>query len=183
MRFSHNKQLGAAAIWFIFLIGAIMSLGALAIEGSRYIGKKARLGDASEAAAIAISANDGVTKGFNVNEKQRNGRSANDVAKIWVQHYVDDSKKLSIGISRSDAEKVINRGELIPDYKLEYFKYLVTVKTTHDSWFKYETWTRFNDQVVIANKAVSGRIKGGHEPVDIVYVADYSGSMNWKINN
>ncbi len=177
MRFSHNKQLGAAAIWFIFLIGAIMSLGALAIEGSRYIGKKARLGDASEAAAIAISANDGVTKVFDKNAAQRDGRSAKDVAELWFRHYITDEKSISLEITRIDEKKEIKQDFITP-YKLEYFRYDVQAKTTHDSWFRFSDWARFDDQVVVANRAAAGRIKGGHEPADVVFVADFSGSMN-----
>lgn len=174
-----NKQSGVAAIWFIFVIGAIMSLGALAIEGSRYIGKKARLGDALEAASIAIGANDRVTNEFKRAEKQASGRSADDVAKLWIHHYISDEESIELTkIERKDTEKLIGKNSLVTPYKLEYFRYDVQAKTTQNSWISFSNFASFDEQVQVENVGTSARIKGGHEPVDIVFVADYSGSMN-----
>ncbi|USD67752.1 pilus assembly protein TadG-related protein [Vibrio sp. SCSIO 43136] len=177
-----SKQQGAAAIWFIFLIGAIMSLGALAIEGSRYIGKKARLGDALEAAAIAVGSNDRVMQDFKANVAPSGVKySANQVAKTWIHHYINDEVDIDLrSIKRKDVSKLIGKNYLVTPYKLEYFRYDIDAVTKHNSWFNFSSWASFDSQVKVANKGVSGRIKGGHEPADVVFVADFSGSMNGR---
>jgi len=171
MRQTRIKQQGVAAIWYIFLIGAIMSLGALAIEGTRYIEKKARLGDAMEAASIAVSTSDRVTEKFDKD-------TALKVAKLWTNYYIPDEKGIELEVDRSDKKELYGIDSLVTPYEVEYFRYDVSAKTIHDSWFRFSNWASFDEQVKVANKGTSGRIKGGHEPVDIVFVADYSGSMN-----
>ncbi|NOH21837.1 Tad domain-containing protein [Vibrio europaeus] len=177
-----KQQQGAATIWYIFLIGAIMSLGALAIEGSRYIGKKARLGDALEAGTIAVASNDRVTKKFNSLSKMPSGHSASDTARAWITHYLSDDKHISIDtINRAETSQLYGIDALVTPYKVDYFRYDVKATSTHDSWFRFSDWARFTDEVKVANTGAAGRVKGGHEPVDIVFVADYSGSMNNKL--
>ncbi|MDC5856842.1 Tad domain-containing protein [Vibrio europaeus] len=177
-----KRQQGAATIWYIFLIGAIMSLGVLAIEGSRYIGKKARLGDALEAGAIAVASNDRVTKDFDSQAKMPSGVSAHKTAERWLHHYLSDKKKIEINkIERRERTNSYGEKELITPYKVDYFRYDIEAASTHDSWFRFGDWAKFTDEVKVANTGAAGRVKGGHEPVDIVFVADYSGSMNQKL--
>ncbi|MDC5811944.1 VWA domain-containing protein [Vibrio europaeus] len=172
-------QQGAATIWYIFLIGAIMSLGALAIEGSRYIGKKARLGDALEAGSIAVASNDRVTKDFDSQTSMPSGYTAEETAETWIKHYLADDRDLSIDkIDRIETSKTYGIDTLATPYKVEHFRYDIEATSTHDSWFRFSDWARFNDEVKVANTGAAGRVKGGHEPVDIVFVADYSGSMD-----
>ncbi|WP_414932782.1 Tad domain-containing protein [Vibrio europaeus] len=172
-------QQGAATIWYIFLIGAIMSLGALAIEGSRYIGKKARLGDALEAGSIAVASNDRVVKKFEIDSKMPSGRSARETAKIWLHHYLVDDTALDIKkVERKEVSNSYGKDELITPYKVDYFRYDLEATSTHDSWFRFTDWARFKDKVDVANTGAAGRIKGNHEPADVVFVADFSGSMN-----
>lgn len=164
-----NNQKGAAAIWYVFVMGVMMSFGALGIEGARYITKKARLGDGLEAAAIAVSTADRVNQDFSLNRVK-------PVAENWVKHYINDSTKLELNIKRKDENKV-NKDNMLTPYEVSYFRYDVTAKTQHKSWLNFNSWASFDPDVVVANTGTSGRIKGGHEPVDLVFVADFSGSM------
>lgn len=178
MKNSKHQQ-GAATIWYIFLIGAIMSLGALAIEGSRYIGKKARLGDALEAGSIAVASNDRVSKEFKIDSEMPSGRSARETAKIWLHHYLADDTALDIKkVERKEVSNSYGKDELITPYKVDYFRYDLEATSTHDSWFRFTDWARFKDKVDVSNTGAAGRIKGNHEPADVVFVADFSGSMN-----
>ena len=177
---NNKHQQGAATIWYIFLIGAIMSLGALAIEGSRYIGKKARLGDALEAGSIAVASNDRVSKEFKIDSEMPSGRSARETAKIWLHHYLADDTALDIKkVERKEVSNSYGKDELITPYKVDYFRYDLEATSTHDSWFRFTDWARFKDKVDVSNTGAAGRIKGNHEPADVVFVADFSGSMNF----
>ncbi len=169
-----NNQKGAAAIWYVFVMGVMMSFGALGIEGARYITKKARLGDGLEAAAIAVSTADRVNQDFSLNRVK-------PVAENWVKHYINDSTKLELNIKRKDENKV-NKDNMLTPYEVSYFRYDVTAKTQHKSWLNFNSWASFDPDVVVANTGTSGRIKGGHEPVDLVFVADFSGSMGGSSN-
>ena len=169
-----NSQKGAAAIWYVFVMGVMMSFGALGIEGARYITKKARLGDGLEAAAIAVSTADRVNQDFSLNRVK-------PVAENWIKHYINDSTKLELEIKRKDENK-INKDNMLTPYEVSYFRYDITAKTKHKSWFNFNSWASFDPDVVIANTGTSGRIKGGHEPVDLVFVADFSGSMRENSN-
>ncbi len=169
-----NSQKGAAAIWYVFVMGVMMSFGALGIEGARYITKKARLGDGLEAAAIAVSTADRVNQDFSLNRVK-------PVAENWVKHYINDSTKLELEIKRKEDKKIQNYNPLSP-YEVAYYRYDVTARTEHKSWFNFNSWASFDPDVVVANTGTSGRIKGGHEPVDLVFVADFSGSMGGNSN-
>ncbi|MGF1834982.1 hypothetical protein [Photobacterium sanguinicancri] len=169
-----NSQKGAAAIWYVFVMGIMMSFGALGIEGARYITKKARLGDGLEAAAIAVSTADRVNQDFSLNRVK-------PVAENWVKHYVNDSTKLELDIKRKEDKKIQNYNPLSP-YEVAYYRYDVTARTEHKSWFNFNSWASFDPDVVVVNTGTSGRIKGGHEPVDLVFVADFSGSMTNNSN-
>lgn len=162
------KQRGAAAIYFIMLIGAIMSIGVLAIEGSRYIGKKARLGDAMEAASIAVAEADHTRQDFDQ-------QSATNVAKNWVGHLVTDASKEEITTSRR-IEKASYDISSKTASQFSYYRYDIHVQSTHESWFKFSQWPAFEKEVKVANTGTAGRMQGA--PVDLVFVADFSESMD-----
>ncbi|OAN12989.1 hypothetical protein A3K86_15065 [Photobacterium jeanii] len=162
------KQQGAAAIYFIFIIGAIMSMGVLAIEGSRYIGKKARLGDAMEAASIAVAEAD-------ITKADFNQAKANHLAKQWLGHLVTDAQKMEISTSRKIKENHYGISNNSPT-KFAYYRYDIEAVSTHESWFKFTNWPAFDKEVKVANTGAAGRIQGA--PIDIVFVADFSESMD-----
>lgn len=162
------KQRGVAAIYFIFLIGAIMSIGVLAIEGSRYIGKKARLGDAMESASIAVAEADITKHDFDPS-------AANSVAQNWVAHLITDANELDVTTSRR-VEKNTYDISKASAAKFTYYRYDVQINSTHDSWFKFSSWPAFDEQVKVANTGAAGRMQGA--PVDLVFVADFSESMD-----
>lgn len=172
----YNDQTGSAAIYFIFIIGVIFSIGILSLEGARYIGKKARLGDGLEAAAIAVAVNDRVHSQFD--EKK-----SISIADKWVEKYIPDSKNIEVTVVREEKNQKFGKDSLVTPYEIDYFHYDIRAVTTHDSWFKFESWASFEKEQKVANTGSSARIKGSHQPVDIVFVADYSGSMNKKIND
>lgn len=163
-----QKQQGAAAIYFIFIIGAIMSMGVLAIEGSRYIGKKARLGDAMEAASIAVAEADTTKNDFNE-------AKANHVATQWLTHLIGDSKNLDVTASRRIEEDSYGISAKSPS-KFAYYRYDIHTHSTHESWFKFTRWPAFDKEVVVANSGAAGRMQSA--PVDMVFVADFSDSMD-----
>ncbi|MEZ2697194.1 family 1 glycosylhydrolase, partial [Hafnia alvei] len=56
-RFKQDRS-GAFAISFVMMSGFLLSMAAFGLEGSRYITERARLSDAMEQAALALTAED-----------------------------------------------------------------------------------------------------------------------------
>jgi|GEM_PF-3341139 len=163
-----SNQTGAAAIYFVFVVIAIMSMGVLSIEGGRYIAKKARMGDALEAASIAVSVQDRIKK------KKFDHVTAQTVATNWLNHYVEDAQSISV-IAKRELQDFSYDISQTDSKKRAYYRYDIEADTTLNSWFKSSSLPTFDKQVNVANTGTSGRIKG--RSVDIVYVADFSETM------
>ncbi|MCW8344683.1 pilus assembly protein TadG-related protein [Vibrio sp. ZSDZ65] len=158
---SIKKQGGVAAIWMGLSLVPIMGFTFWAVEGTRYVQEKSRLGDAAEAAAIAVTMAD------------QEG-SANAFATKYVNAYVRDIKS-----SQVTAKK--RHQEAIPDSDtLEFIQYTVDVKTTHDSWFSSTFIPSFNETQDLTAQSIAKKYPAylGDNNIDIVFVSDFSGSMN-----
>ncbi|MFA0085628.1 pilus assembly protein TadG-related protein [Vibrio sp. 10N.261.51.F12] len=160
---SIKKQGGVAAIWMGLSLVPIMGFTFWAVEGTRYVQEKSRLGDAAEAAAIAVTMAD------------QEG-SANEFATKYVNAYVRDIKSSQVTAKRKYQEA-------IPDSDtLEFIQYTVDVKTTHDSWFSSTFIPSFNETQDLTGQSVAKKYPAylGDNNIDIVFVSDFSGSMNWQ---
>ena len=158
---SIKKQGGVAALWMGLSLVPIMGFTFWAVEGTRYVQEKSRLGDAAEAAAIAVTMAD------------QEG-SANEFATKYVNAYVRDIKSSQVTAKRKYQEA-------IPDSDtLEFIQYTVDVKTTHDSWFSSTFIPSFNETQDLTGQSVAKKYPAylGDNNIDIVFVADFSGSMN-----
>ncbi|WP_428751170.1 MULTISPECIES: TadE/TadG family type IV pilus assembly protein [Vibrio] len=158
---SIKKQGGVAAIWMGLSLVPIMGFTFWAVEGTRYVQEKSRLGDAAEAAAIAVTMAD------------QEG-SANAFATKYVNAYVRDIKSSQVTAKRKHQEA-------IPDTDtLEFIQYTVDVKTTHDSWFSSTFIPSFSETQDLTGKSVAKKYPAylGDNNIDIVFVSDFSGSMN-----
>ncbi|WP_240614124.1 TadE/TadG family type IV pilus assembly protein [Mixta theicola] len=78
-RFGADRR-GAFAISFVMLSTLLMSLAAFGLEGSRYITERARLSDAMEQAALALTAED------NGAGAARNYTLASDYFRAWMRN-------------------------------------------------------------------------------------------------
>ncbi|MPY26142.1 pilus assembly protein [Shewanella sp. YLB-07] len=175
-RFSLKKQQGAAAIYLAFLLIPLFGMIFLALEGTRYIQKQNRLADATEAASLAVSI-------ANRDDKAYESKLASD----YISSYIRNINNIS--------QIKVERNEAVDHYALpdgsvedrEYTQYRVTAKTDHHSWLHSDVIPSFKETVTLANLAIARNYPEylGDRDVDIVFVSDFSGSMDQhgKINS
>lgn len=156
-----KKQRGAAAVWMGLLLVPIMGSVFWAVEGTRYVQETNRLRDAAEAAALAVTIADG---GEN---------AARAMAEKYIEYYVRDIQEQDVDITpKHQPWDRVNKVD-------EYIEYEVNAKTRHNSWFTSNFIPSFDQQEQLAGVSVARKFVKQEErdPVDIVFVADFSGSM------
>ena len=164
------KQRGAAAIYLVLLLIPLFGTVFLALEGTRFIQKQNRLADASEAAALAIT----------IANRENKTNYEKEMSTRYVQSYIRDINNTPVlSVSVKKGEDSVN-GVI-----KSYVQYKVDATTTHKSWFSSLLIPSFKPTESIANKAVARNYPEtpGDKFIDLVFVADFSGSMNWPWGN
>jgi len=131
VRRSMSTQRGVAAIYLMFVIIPLFGMVFLALEGTRFIQEKSRLGDATEAAALAVAmANrDNVSTGY---EKT--------LATGYILSYMGNLTKINLLTVDRD--------------KTESTQFEVIVNIERTSWFYSEIIPGFNKTEPLANRAL-----------------------------
>ncbi|MEZ8039595.1 TadE/TadG family type IV pilus assembly protein [Vibrio sp. 1F263] len=160
---SLQRQQGVAAVWMGLLLVPIMGMTFWAVEGTRYVQETSRLRDSAEAAAIAVTIED-------------QPDLARGLATKYVENYVRDIKSTNLSTKR------VHQLESEAAGVLEYIQYTVNARTTHDSWFASSFIPSFNQQQDLAGRSLARKypVYLGDNNIDIVFVSDFSGSMNEK---
>ncbi|MGR5411227.1 hypothetical protein ACPV5T_00645 [Vibrio astriarenae] len=171
MQHSLSKQSGHAAILFAMMIPAFFGLFTLGSDGARMMQSKARLGDAMEAASLAVTAHASTDNSANgINQT---------IANNYIEYYAADLKEVnSVSVTRRDCDTAT---ECVPGEDMKFFQYDVTASVKFDSWFPG------NEAIVGFGKnfdvGAAGRArKYQSHAIDVVLAADFSGSMrnNWN---
>ncbi|OOE96164.1 pilus assembly protein [Salinivibrio sp. IB643] len=157
----YRQQQGHAAILFALFIPILFGIFTLGTDGARAVQDKARLAEAVEVASLAVA-----------------GAGSDDktLAKAYIQDYfpyaeVDDS---DITIRKINCENNAS----CQDSEQRFFEYQVLAKIHQPTWFPgNETIVGFGENYDVASGAVSRKYHA--ETVDVVLVADFSGSMAW----
>lgn len=167
MRGSLKKQQGHAAMLFAMIIPILFGVFMLGSDGARAIQTKARLEEAAEAAVLAVSAQDSADK---------------TIARRYIEHYLYDIKKItSLNVERLSCESLIECQAGLDKGNGRYFEYRVSGQTQHQSWFPGQgVIVGFGEHFGVAGSSKARRYQG--VPVDVLFVVDFSGSMNetWK---
>ncbi|MGB9096042.1 pilus assembly protein TadG-related protein [Erwinia sp.] len=151
-----DDQRGAFAVTFVMLSGFLLGVIALGLEGSRYIIERARLSDAMEQAALALSAED------NGNGAARNDRLAADYLSAYMRH--------DIAVYRPD----ITFSSGVSSTNLSYVEYRVRGQTLQESWFASSLFPSFDQQQRIGENGAARKYRSS---IDVIFVTDFSGSM------
>ncbi|XDF79767.1 TadE/TadG family type IV pilus assembly protein [Aliivibrio fischeri] len=175
MRNLRKHQQGHAAILFAMMIPALFGIFALASDGARAIQTKARIEDASEVAALAISAHNDPDQPDNgsYNPSTRNRQIVVD----YVNAYISDIDAVT------DIKVAKRRCELISDcvaglYKgdARYLEHEIDVTTRQNSWFPgNEAIEGMGETFSTRGKSLARKYQS--EAVDVMFAADFSGSM------
>ncbi|ABU74079.1 TadE/TadG family type IV pilus assembly protein [Vibrio campbellii] len=165
-RYQHQslqQQQGVAAIWMGLLLVPIMGFTFWAVEGTRYVQESSRLRDSAEAAAMAVTIED-------------QPGAARALATKYVENYVRDIKSTNLSAQRFYQAEDKGTGAL------EYIQYTVNARTTHDSWFASSFIPSFDKQQELAGRSLARKYPAylGDNNIDIVFVSDFSRSMNDK---
>ncbi|MUK28025.1 TadE/TadG family type IV pilus assembly protein [Aliivibrio fischeri] len=175
MRNSRKHQQGHAAILFAMMIPALFGIFALASDGARAIQTKARIEDASEVAALAISAHNDPAQpdDGSYTPSTRNRQIVVD----YVNAYISDIDAVT------DIKVAKRRCELISDcvtgiYKgdMRYLEHEIDVTTRQNSWFPgNEAIEGMGETFSTRGKSLARKYQS--EAVDVMFAADFSGSM------
>lgn len=150
---------------FVIMMPVLMGFVTLGVEGARYLALKGRFRDASEVAALAISA-----RGSNdLSENQK-------LAETVVRSMISDMDNLKVMVKRKDCLNSMDCGGSHDDRRFHQFE--VSITSTHSRWFP--DWTGdgmgFAEKTSLSMDATSRKHYGSE--VDVVFVADFSDSMN-----
>lgn len=175
MNHSLSKQSGHAAILFAMIIPALFGLFTLASDGARALQTKARIQDAAEVATLAVSAHNadntdssGADSGSQINR---------DIATDFLEQYMVDMTEVSdLKIIKKNCDDIKECRDGLNNGEARFFQYEVEAKTDHKSWFPgNEAIPGFGDSFTVAGAATARKYQS--EAVDVVFVADFSGSM------
>lgn len=171
-----RKQSGHAALLFAMLIPTLFGIFTLASDGARALQSKARIEDAAEVASLAIAAHNaenkdstGIGSGSLTNRK---------IATDYIEQYMVDMTQVSdLKIYKHNCEEISECREGLTRGEARFFQYEVQAKTKHTSWFPgNDAIQGFGETFDVAGAAVARKYQS--EAVDVVFAADFSGSMN-----
>ena len=162
-----SKQNGIAIILLLVLLPVILGIMTLSIEGGHKLRDKARLGDAAEVAALAVSARP-------VDSLQENTLLVKNIVKAMVT----DLKSVSVSLNtvacadNQDCDPT-NSSRVFTEYQLK-------VSGKHQNWLGQQQPLGFDRIVTLGARAKSRKNHG--EAIDVFFAADFSSSMlgHWQ---
>ncbi|MCW8333481.1 TadE/TadG family type IV pilus assembly protein [Vibrio paucivorans] len=178
-----SKQRGHAALLFVMIIPALFGLFALASDGARAIQSKARIEDASEVTVLAIAEHND----DNIGQSELGQGSAvnQQIASRYVNYYLGDLSSIeSINVRRLNCEDIPECLDGLAQDEPRFFQYELDVVTRHQAWFpKSDGFEGFDETFDV--KGASMARKYQNQAVDVVFAADFSGSMDdgWNGGN
>lgn len=178
-----RHQKGHAAILFAMMIPALFGIFTLASDGARAIQTKARIEDATEVATLAVSAHNDPNQDYGGGGSPS---SANQqIVTDYINAYISDVDSINeIKVYKRNCEEIPECKAGLAVGEPRYFEHEVGVTTSQKSWFPG------NDAIVGMGDSFS---TSGHslarkyqsEAVDVMFAADFSGSMEdgWTGSN
>lgn len=176
MRFkrSFQKQRGQASILFALMVPGLFGVFALATDGARALQTSARLNDASEMAVLAIA-------GLNDENLGSGGSQVNkQLAERYIRAYLPETNNgITINVVKRECRQIPACLSVSNDD--EYNEYQVIANTNHNTWFGGSgVTTGFGREFDVRSQADAKKVEP--KAVDIVFIADYSGSMQRTID-
>tara|TARA_Y100000588_G_C14134732_1_gene873287 strand:+ start:29 stop:1351 length:1323 start_codon:yes stop_codon:yes gene_type:complete len=169
-------QQGHAGILTVLILPALWMLFSMGTDGARGLQDKARLDDALEAAVLAVSAHNDENIGTNGSQVNK------DIVNAYVNAYVTDKESITgVKITKLDCDNIPDCVSGLSNGDSRFFQYEVTASTKHDSWFSSDE--NFGAQFDVSGSSISRKYQDN--PVDVVFVSDFSGSMDngWSGGN
>ncbi|GAM69361.1 protein tadG [Vibrio sp. JCM 19236] len=161
---SYKKQKGVAIIVVAMSMVAIGGMAQIAIEGSRMIQEKNRLADAAEAATLAVAI---------ANHSQQS--VSDQLARDYLENYLPNIEIERVNVVRKEGSEEYDGN------KLYYVQYEVEAAAQFDAQFSF-LGSDSGGSVEAREVGNDAMAKTYMLPsdLDLVYIADFSGSMNNK---
>ncbi|WP_217511973.1 TadE/TadG family type IV pilus assembly protein [Vibrio metschnikovii] len=156
---SMQRQSGHAAILFALMIPVLFGVFALGTDGARAVQDKARLLEAVEVASLAVAGQ---------------GSDNKVLAKSYLQYYFPLAKI-------NDADITINKincedNAACKGQDRRFFEYQVSAHITQPTWFPgNDAIIGFGKNYQVFDRSVTRKYHA--KTVDVIFVADFSGSM------
>ncbi|MUK77258.1 hypothetical protein GNP84_10170 [Aliivibrio fischeri] len=161
-----KQQSGHAAILFVMCIPVLFGVFTLASDGARALQSKARLEDAAEAAVLAVSA------------YGEEDEVSTQTGKDYVAHYMHDMSNLvDIEVEKLECSELPEC--TADDNDRPFVEYQVSGRTKHKSWFPGNDVTVGFGESFDATGMSKARKFQSSQPMDITFILDFSGSMNY----
>ncbi|GAK83916.1 protein TadG [Vibrio ponticus] len=173
MKSSLSKQSGHAAILFTLMVPGVFGLFTLATDGAKMLQEKARLHDGLEAASLAVAArNDD-----NVDDGSGHGSAVNQaIAKAYISQYMTDMNSVdNLSIQKLSCEQIPDCVAGLSQGEPRFFEYRVNATTAHDGLFAGDLGA-YDGNYQISGQSNARKFQ--NSAVDVVFVSDFSGSMD-----
>ncbi|EGR2795675.1 pilus assembly protein [Vibrio navarrensis] len=157
-----HRQSGHAAILFALFIPFLFGVFTLGTDGARAVQDKARLLEAVEVASLAVAGQ---------------GSDNAALAKNYLEYYFPSAtiNNNDIQIKKINCEDNAN----CKNSNRRFFEYQVSAKISQPTWFPgNDAIIGFGENYAVAGHSSARKFHA--ETVDVVLVADFSGSMAWR---
>ncbi len=167
-----NYQKGHASILFVIIVPALFGVFMLGSDGARALQQKARVMDATEVAALAVSAH--------ADDNQPGSTVNTTIVTDVMEAYFPDLKSgdlKNIKIVRKNCDQIADCNS----DGHRFFQYEVSATMKYDSWFPgNDAIAGFGDEISVSGGGTSRKYQS--DAIDVMLVADFSGSMedDWK---
>ncbi|QFI38751.1 hypothetical protein FR932_13260 [Moritella marina ATCC 15381] len=182
MNLYYQHQKGHAALLFTMIIPVLFGIFTLATDGVRALQNKARLGDAAEVAVLTISATNANNKDtrFDGSGSEINRSLASSIISNYFYGQVDVLPN-QLKINRLSCADNLECQAGLKKGGSRFYEYRIEAQTRHDTWFPgNESIVGFGDTFTVGHSAKSRKYV--NKAVDVVFVADFSGSMKHPWN-
>lgn len=178
----YKHQQGHAALLFVMIVPVLFGIFALATDGVRALQSKARLGDAAEVAVLTIAAKN--ADNHDVDFAGSGSRVNRDIATSVIANYFYQQNQILEGelkISKLACDDIPECREGLKKGGNRFYEYRIEAKTKLNTWFPgNESIIGFGDTFTVGHAAKARKYV--NKTVDVVFVADFSGSMGFAWN-
>jgi tight adherence protein G len=164
-----KSQHGHAALLFCMMIPILFGVFTLGSDGARMLQEKARMDEAVEVASLAVSAADA----------SNDISSLKTIAKDYIAYFfpVGTITDDNVTVTKVACEVSSTTCPIEADEE-RYHEYTVSAVLKEENWFSGSSSTSpsFDKIFQLAGSSISRKYQS--EALDVIYVADFSGSMS-----
>jgi tight adherence protein G len=168
-----KSQHGHAALLFCMVIPILFGVFTLGSDGSRMLQEKARMDEAVEVASLAVSAADA----------SNDISSLKTIAKDYIAYFfpVGTITDDNVTVTKVACEVSSTTCPIEADEE-RYHEYTVSAVVNEDNWFSGSNTASpsFDETFQLSGSSIARKYQS--EALDVIYIADFSGSMYFTLS-